>query len=200
MQTWAPGNFKVLPSRQGQGFTLVEVLVALAVLGVFSLLSYQGLSRLLEGSAALKASLVRLENLDGAFRWLDHACTGALYVRLPPAPAEVRYRSDAAPPGLIAEIWRPVTDPGQPPQRLLLSLQNHRLLVVVSHLGKSPEQATSMPLIEGVSRAEFRVWDANAQPQALWPSGGALIGMPRAVEFNLTLEDGRSYHRLFAVP
>ena len=40
-------------ARRGRGFTLIELLVALLVFGVFSVLAYTGLSRLLDSRARL---------------------------------------------------------------------------------------------------------------------------------------------------
>ena len=41
------------PARSARGFTLIELLVALLIFGVFSVLAYTGLSRLLDGRARL---------------------------------------------------------------------------------------------------------------------------------------------------
>lgn len=199
MRTWAPGICDMPLARAGRGFTLVEILVALVILGVFSVLSYQGLARMLDGSAALKSSLLSLEQLDNALLWLEEACGKALYIRLPPAPPDERYRGDAQPPGLVAEIWRPVADPSQAPQRLLLSLQQNRLSVVIASLGRQEPNQTAIPLLDGVRQIGVQVWDAHAQPRSVWPSGAATELPPRAVEWRLTLEDGRVYRRLFAL-
>lgn len=185
------------PGHRHGGFTLLEILVALAILGIFSLLSYQGLARMLDGSAALKSSLQGQEVLDAAFRWLEESCSRALYLRLPSAAPELQYRGDGDPPGFLAEIVRPVADPALPPQRLLLELKNGRLTALIVTVGRKAD-GPAVLLLENVAQATLSALDQDMRPLATWPPQGSPRQLPRAIEFSLTMADGRRFRRVFA--
>ena len=188
---------QLAPGHRHAGFTLLEILVALAILGIFSLLSYQGLARMLDGSAALKSSLQGQEVLDTAFRWLDESCSRALYLRLPLATPDIQYREDGDPPGFLAEIWRPVAAPSLPPQRLLLVLAEGRLTAFIVTVGRKAD-GPAVPLLENVAQATLRALDQDMRPVPTWPPPGAPRQLPRAIEFSLTMADGRHFRRVFA--
>lgn len=177
----------------------MEILVALAILGVFSLLAFQGLSRMVDGSTALKSSLTRVEDVGRAWSWLDETCSRALLLRLPPLPAEPQHADEADPPGFVAEIWRPVADAGAPPQRVLLSLSDQRLTATIADVGRRAE-GKPVFLLEGVEKFGLHALDNQLQPIADWTSRTGLdrTALPRAIEVSLTLSDGRHYSRLFA--
>lgn len=194
-----PPRTRVSESAAEAGFTLLEIVVALALLGVFSLLAFQGLSRMVDGSTALKSSLNRIEDVGRAWVWLDETCARALLLRLPPLPPEPPYGDEADPPGFIAEIWRPVAEAGAPPQRVLLALADGRLSATLSTVGRR-EQHPPILLLDGVARCSLRALDGQLQAAAQWPPRQATERnpLPRAMELSLTLDDGRQFKRLFA--
>ena len=54
-----------------RGFTLVEVLVALAILAIVAALAYRGTSALVDGEARLAAEATRWRTLDAVFTRIE---------------------------------------------------------------------------------------------------------------------------------
>ena len=57
--------------RRGSGFTLIEVLVALAIFGVLSVVAYMTLGQTLANAELLGERMARLEAIQRTIRYLD---------------------------------------------------------------------------------------------------------------------------------
>ncbi len=193
---------------QQRGFTLLELLVALAVFAVLSAMAYSGLQSVLRAREGTRVQSERLVALQTAFAWFgkDLEQTQARAVRNPygetlkpfgaaneqdyqieftragwsnPFPSEKRQRSYL--------------------QRVAYGVRDKQLLrkywFDLDRDYESP--AFETPLLDGISALEFRFVDANLQYQTQWPPLGSTEVLPQAVEVTFDLDGVGKVTRLF---
>lgn len=180
-----------------RGFTLLEVMVALLLMGLFSVMAYRALDAVLQAEAharseinrwrTLAMALGRVENdLNNAvagiagsasrgFR-LDDAGLALAWDRLLPEDevGGVRRVGYAYADGTLTRlIWREAAPPSEPPLRA--------------------------PILVGLKSAAFRCMDKQGAWQTLWPANAADTGLPRAVEMIVELASGERIRRVMQV-
>lgn len=198
--------------RRG-GFTLIEVLVALAVFGVLSVVAYMALGQTLANADLLGERMARLEAIQRAVRYLDSDLMQA-------APRPVR--------GLLGDGYEPAirssfgseyalevthggwTNPAGLPrgtlQRSAYRIEDGELLrfhwrVLDRTINNEPIETV---LLDGVESIVFRYLTADGEPSEQWPPSNATgpSGFrlrPRAVEVVLTLTDEGEIRRLVEI-
>ena len=199
--------------RYGDGFTLIEVLVALAVFGVLSVLAYMALGQTLSNADMLGVRMERLEAIQRTIRYLDSDLMQA-------APRPVR--------GLLGDGYEPAirssfgseyalevthggwTNPAGLPrgtlQRSAYRLEDGELIryhwrVLDRTVNNEPIE---MVLLDGVDSIEFRYLTTDGEGSEQWPptnvAGPAAFRLrPRGVEVVLTLTDEGEIRRLVEV-
>lgn len=192
-----------------RGFTLIEVLVALAVFAVVSAISFSGIMLLIDQRDRVTASSERLEAIQMAVAFLErdlrHA--SARPVRDPlgsPRPAllsgdladlEFTRGGRANPLGLRRSEL----------QRVGYQLQDEelrRLQWLVLDQQPDPERR-ERTLLEGVTAVELRFMGNNGDWQQTWPPAEARPGtarLPRAVAITLELTDLGRIRRVITLP
>ena len=195
------------PDRTSEaGFTLVELLVALAI---FALMSVAGVTLLRSGTDTQVAVKARLEGLSRTNRLYnslesDLAQAVARPVRDAagqPVPAFVQ--SDAAAPGslfgFVRAGWSNFDEsPRAGLQRVAYTLDNAALKRVSWPMldGAAPSDAAI--LVENVSAATVRFRDDKGEWRDDWTATDA-DALPRAVELRLTLKGKPETRMLFLV-
>ncbi len=199
------------------GFTLVELLVALAVFAILALLAYGGLSGMLNARAQSDERAEALRQLQLAYRTVERDIEQWV-------PREVRDEYGQAQPALIAgsEIgaaleltrggWRnPAEQPRSTLQRVAYAVQDEKLLrsTWLSLDRAADAQADEQTLIEGVSELRLRFLDASDAWQERWPPAGQALTeegtpapapVPRALEMVLVSERWGELRWLFRFP
>lgn len=194
-----------------RGFTLIEVLVALAVFGVMWVLSYAVLGSTLGNVDYLTGRMERLQNVQRTMRYLSSDFLQA-------APRPVRDElGDSYVPAVYSNLgsdfalqithggW---TNPAGLPrgtfQRVAYRLEEDELVryywTVLDRTYANEPVATV--LLDNVESLYFRFYDATGQPTESWPpdgQGGSPRNRPRAVEIVLTLPDEGELTRLLEV-
>ena len=200
-------------ARRRDGFTLIEVLVALAVFGVLSVVAYMALGQTLSNADLLGERMERLEAIQRTIRYLDSDLMQA-------APRPVR--------GLLGDGYEPAirssfgsefalevthggwTNPAGLPrgtlQRSAYRIEDGELLrfhwrVLDRTVNTEPIQTV---LLDGVESIVFRYLTADGEPSEQWPPTGVTgpTGFrlrPRAVEIVLTLFDEGEIRRLVEI-
>ena len=195
------------------GFTLIEVLVALAVFGVLSVVAYMALGQTLSNADMLGERMERLEAIQRTIRYLDSDLMQA-------APRPVR--------GLLGDGYEPAirssfasefalevthggwTNPAGLPrgtlQRSAYRIEDGELLrfhwrVLDRTVNNEPIRTV---LLDGVESIEFRYLTAEGEPSEQWPpvnaSGAAGFRLrPRAIEVVLRLTDEGEIRRLVEI-
>jgi len=189
-----------------RGFTLLELVVAVAVFGLMAGLAYGGLNGLLDRKAALDERASEFTRVQKALRLMQSdlyfstrrgirdalgspvpALAGGQQGRL---LAVTRAGLDlAADSGLVRVVY--VIDNG---------VLQRQVWPVLDRLPQ--HQAVAHALLRDVEQFEVRFLDVG-QWRPAWPAGGSRgtrdAGLPRAVELSLTTRNGAAYRRVIAL-
>ncbi len=202
-----------MSNRQNSGFTLIEVLVALAIFGVMSVLAYLALSLALNNTEMLNARMDRLRDIQRTVRYLTNDLSMAV-----PRPVRGELGDIYAPAVLVSAGndfalavthggWsNPAGLPRGTLQRSVYVIEEGTLLRVYYNVldATYSNNPVSQELIDGVEALEFRLIQDNGDPILEWPpvNSPPLTGLrlrPRAVEIILTLEDEGEIRRIVEV-
>jgi general secretion pathway protein J len=199
--------------RVRTGFTLIEVLVALAVFGIMSMLAYSALGSTLENADYLGDRMERLQSVQRTVRYLSSDLIQS-------APRPVRSQlGDSYEPALrsvlgaefVIELthggWgNPAGLPRGTFQRVAYRLEDGELLRY--YWGVLDRTYANEPVVtvmlDDVEDIRFRFYSASGEASEIWPpqaqqGGSGLRMLPRAVEIVLTLPDQGEITRLLEV-
>ena len=194
-----------------RGFTLVEVLVALTIFALMSVLGYRGLTAVLEARAHVE---------DDNRRWREIALTldlfeqdlGAVVARPVRDAGDLVQAAFVGDPLAIGDTAAPLVfsrtgsawQTGVPAdaQRHGYRLRAGTLEQLVwPVLDQAPHSMPAVhPLIDGVERFELRYLDATGTWQPRWPVPGVQTALPAAVEVTVELRDAGRLTRVVALP
>ena len=207
--------------RSQSGFTLLELLVAVAVFAVVAAMAYSGLDLLLRSRAGLEQASERQRVVDeGALcrerqRAIDLAVLNLerdLRQALPrPIRGAYGELQSAMVGNAVAAEWT-VLDLGSARDGVRMEATRVRYALVDGALwrardavlDRSPrESARSRQLLEGVQRLSWRYVQSARQRLDQWPPRTGISAperLPRAVEVTLVLEDRGEISRLIELP
>jgi general secretion pathway protein J len=193
------------------GFTLVELLVALAIFAIITGFAYRGLNAMLESRVALERE---------SRKWRDTALfvgrierdLGAVLARraigasgTPLAPVSSVVDATASPEGLA------LTRSGSPlqentlaaPQRIAYRLREGAIeRLAWAGVDVAPrDEPVAVPVLKQVAALDFRFLDPRGEWRASWGlPGTAEMAPPAAVEVTLQLASGERIVRLVDLP
>jgi general secretion pathway protein J len=194
------------PRAPAAGFTLLELLVAVSVLSIVSLIAWRGLESLVHTRERLKPEAEGVRELLVAFGQIERDLAQAVSTAVVPlqtAPVRVRR---GTPAGFEMIRFAPVTA-GSPSavQVVVYELRQGRLVRLSSapmtSLDAPPgAELVETPLLADVQALQVRLW----QPGRGWtPPEAAAPVNPRAAPPGLELiverSDGRQYRRVLLV-
>lgn len=192
--------------KRARGFTLLEVLVAVAIFAILGLAAYSGLDAVLKARARLDAENQQWRGV--ALFWVRLGRDLTAFVERP-----ARVRGSAAQPSFLGEsqavgefaahleLTRLGTaEAGRaPPERVAYRLREGKvewLRWPVLDSGPRAEPDVAV-LLDEVAALEFRYRDGAGVWSDRWPPQvGA--GHPAAVKATLTLKSGETLTRIFA--
>ena len=202
----------VLPRVQ-KAFTLIEVLVALAIFGILAAFAYGALSQTILSAEILSERMDRLQAIQKSVRYLSHD-----FLQLAPRPVRQEL-GDSFDPALLTDFssefalelthggWsNPVALPRGTLQRSAYRLEDDELgryywTVLDRTLSN---EAIGVTILDGVESLLFRYlldsgdWIEQWPPPTL-PGPLGLRQRPRAVEFVLTLQDEGEIRRIIEI-
>lgn len=160
--------------RRQAGFTLIEVMVAIMLMAIVSLMAWRGLDSIARASAHLEDSTEQGAALLRALNQLERDIALHSAIReesgLPSGDEPIR-AGDSLPPGLALkrlseiplrlDIVRASTEPGAPLQRARWWRQGKVLYRAASPSGDRlplPPLAERVAVLDDVSRFEIRAW------------------------------------------
>jgi general secretion pathway protein J len=188
------------------GFTLIELMIALAIMAMLATLGYRALASLVDSEAQLSAEAQRWRALDTLFGRLEADLRQAVpravrsggrtepaWVGVTDAAGNGEVRFSRAGPEFAAE-------PGSAGQRLAYRLRDGRIEVLYwPHYDQPSTVApTVYSLVDGVARFELAYLDEQSEWRDRWPSL-ANAPTPRAVRVVLTASSGETIERLLVL-
>ncbi len=199
--------------RYTRGFTLIEIMVALAVFGVLTALAYMSLGQTLANSDLLT---VRMERLQSVQRTMTYLSTELLQTVPRPVREELGDTPVAALRSNVGsdfalELTRggwpnPAGVPRSTMQRTAYRIEEDEL--VRYHWNVLDRTVNNTPIatvmIDEIDSLTFRFLQFNGEWVEQWPpldaqGGGPVSSLPRAVEILLTLPDEGEIRRIVEV-
>lgn len=197
------------------GFTLIEVLIAIAIFALMSAVAYRGLTAILDAKHRVDAENDKWRNIGLLFTRLERDLMVA-------APRPIRDSTKPYADALAGEAvivgeygaQLAFTRMGSPddagvlgaPQRVGYRLKNGNVEVLLWPVLDQAPRTLPEPNIIATDIAEmtFRYLDTNQQWQPRWPPPGIYPNgsplLPNAVEVTITLKSGESLVRLIDLP
>lgn len=202
-----------MSERSARGFTLIEVLVALAIFGMLAAIAYGTLGQTLSNAEVLTERMQRLQSLQRTMRYLSED-----FMQLSPRPVRDDLGENLR-PALHTDLesdfavelthggWsNPAALPRGTQQRVAYRLEENELVryhwtVLDRTLGNEP---VGRALLDEVDSIVFRFMQDNGDWTEQWPPENrpGILGLqqrPRAVEIVLTLTDATEIRRLLEV-
>jgi len=195
------------------GFTLIEVLVAMAIFGVLTILAYMSLAQTFQSADILNARMDRLQSIQRTIRYLSNDLASAS-----PRPVRSDVGDTYMPAVMVSAAndfalavthggWpNPAGLPRSTQQRSVYLLEDGKLFRVYYNVLDSTyaSNAISTEILDGVESLEFRLMQDNSEVTNQWPPDGsqgrgADRMRPRAVEIILTLENEGEIRRIIEV-
>jgi len=199
--------------RLSVGFTLIEVLVSMAIFGVLTILAYISLAQTFQSADILNARMDRLQSIQRTIRHLSNDLTSAS-----PRPVRSDVGDTYMPAVMVSAAndfalavthggWpNPAGLPRSTQQRSVYLLDDGKLFRVYYNVLDSTyaSNAITTEILDGVESLEFRLIQDNSEVTNQWPpedaqGRGADRMRPRAVEIILTLENEGEIRRIIEV-
>lgn len=200
--------FKHISNNHHRGFTLLELMIALAVFSILSVMAYSGLGLVLNSRDHTIERADRLVELQTAFNMMERDIEQAIN-----RPITSKFGSTA--PAFMFDDFNPiflnftrggVPNPMQRPrsnmQRVGYELDDEvlsRVLFLNVDQGVDAEPL-SRKLIDRVKSVRHRYMDDAGQWQEVWPPIGVELKpdyLPRAIDITLKLDDIGEVRRVF---
>lgn len=194
-----------------RGFTLLELLIALSVFSILSVMAYSGLRMVLNAKERTEEQANRLVELQTAFMFMERDFELAVGRSVRDTfgdrqPAMVGGGFGAAVVELTRSGYRnPTGAPRSSMQRVGYKLADGTVSRLTWAMLDQPNlsEAFERPVLKGVKKLELRYLDKTNSWQPSWPPS---VGnsdpsiLPKAVELTVELEGMGSVKRVFRVP
>ncbi len=188
------------------GFTLIEILIALAILALLAVLGYRALASLADSEARLTEESVRWRGLDGLFARLEADMREA-------QPRESRVAGGTE-PAWVGDIDTHgdadlrfsragpefALEPGSAGQRIGYRLRGGAIEVLYWPYFDVPRGSVpaTYALVDGIARFRVAYLGSDGAWRERWPALGE-SAVPRAVRVELTLASGETVERWLAL-
>ena len=191
------------------GFTLIEMVVAVAIFAVVGVLAYGGLNHVLKNQEHIQDSSERLKNLQLTFRYLERDVSQIIDRSVRNQYGDIQHAfvgDEEKALSFTHSGWRnPANLVRSKLQRVAYELSDNTLIRYSwAHLdGAIAEQFFSTDLLQDVESIVMRYLDQNNQWHSTWPplnSNPQTVGIPKALEITITAEPWGESKRLFAAP
>lgn len=194
-----------------RGFTLLELLIALAVFSILSVMSYSGLRMVLDAKSRTEVQANRLVELQTAFTFMERDFELAVGRSVRDSFGDRQPAMSGGGIGVaVVELTRagfrnPTGTPRSSMQRVGYKFADGTVSRLTWPMLDQPNlsEAFERPLLGGVKKLELRYLDKSNNWVPDWPpsrgnSDPSLL--PRAVELSVELEGLGTVKRIFRIP
>lgn len=203
---------KLNSSTRQSGFTLIEVIIAMSIFAIVSLLAYTGLHSVITSKSHTEGSLERLRELQMTMLTLSGDMQQLIDRKGQDALGGTLLNVSTQDSDYILAFtrsgWRnPANLPRSTLQRVAYKLDEDKLIRLYwTHVDRADdEQFVERTLISNIESLELRFLDDKNQWQTNWPTANNLASatptstLPIAVEVTLKMHDWGEIRRLIRV-
>ncbi|MES9861923.1 MAG: type II secretion system minor pseudopilin GspJ [Candidatus Thiodiazotropha sp. LLP2] len=202
-----------LPSRFEQGFTLLELLIAITIFAILATFAYSGLKVVLDTEHQTSQYSKRMSQLQLALSLIQRDIEQAI-----DRPIRDQHGDELAAivsggfSGTLLELTRggyanPMKLPRSNLQRIAYQIEEETLYRLTWRILDRAQDSEPhrYKLIENIEELELVYFDHELKKQNQWPpnkfdpDSGKKPGLPIAIEMNLELKDWGKIRRLFAL-
>ena len=186
--------------KGGRGFTLIEVMVALAVVAVLGLIAYRGVAAAADTRQRLAEHNARWQDIVRLVRRLESDCL-QMAARPTVAGGDVSLvrLDDGRSKGLVFSFLR-VDGAGGQVRRNGYRYAGGQLELLRWPSSRNADAPRADLLLDQVAAFELRFFRSNGQTTRQWPPEGAAPGeLPVAIDFDMDLPDAGHIRRLVAI-
>lgn len=197
--------------KRARGFTLIELVCALAIFALMAGFAYRSLTALLESREALEREsqkwrdlalfIGRVErDLASIVNRRGFASTGALLPPLSSTLDTARGASEGI--AMLRAGMSLAQGMGAAPQRVGYRLADGKVELLNWPAPDSAPRSTAQAntLVSGVRKLEFRFMAPTGEWRTTWGAPGTTEGPPRAVSLTLELDSGETVRRVIDLP
>lgn len=194
------------------GFTLLELLISIAVFAILSAMAYAGLQSVMDAKRVTEVQEERLVELQTAFMLIGRDMEQTVSRPVRDGFGDEQAAMLGSPFGnvLLAFTKAGYTNflnrPRSTLQRVAYRLEDDELKrlswpMVDQDFDQEPVERV---LVKNIKKVEFSYFDGSDQPKDQWPASSfedvSLTALPQVVEVKFTLDDMGELRRLFRVP
>ena len=198
--------------RHQWGFTLLELLISIAVFAILSAMAYSGLQSVMDAKRVTEVQEERLVELQTAFMLIGRDLEQTVSRPVRDGFGDEQPAMQGSPFGNVllaftkAGYTNFLNKPRSTLQRVAYRLEDDELKrlswpMVDQDFDQEPVERV---LVKDVKKVEFRYFDGSDQPKDQWPASlfedVSLGALPQVVEVKFTLDDMGELRRLFRVP
>jgi general secretion pathway protein J len=192
-------------SPSSKGFTLLELLVALAIFAVLAAMAYAGLAVVLKARERAELEAERIADLQMAFTLLERDIEQTINrpIRDDFGDPEAPMRGTASAIEFTHAGWRnPAGLPRSELQRIGYTLEGHELhRLSWGSLDRAPgSEPHAVTVIADINGFDIRYMTPTGEWLVYWPMPSDKTPIPRAIEVTLDTQQWGRITRLFRTP